>query len=72
MVVGRGSAHAAHYVSADRRWLVTGPPAKQLIDDVLGSRGLAACTSPDSWKDSEDLVTSSHEQSLHPGRGRDL
>lgn len=67
MVVGRVSAHAAHYVSAYSRWLVAGPPAKQLINNVLRSKGLAACTSPDSWKDSEDLVTSSHEQSMHPG-----
>jgi hypothetical protein len=67
MVVGRVGAHTAHYVSADRRWLVAGPPALQLINDVLRSKGFAACPTPDSWKDREDLVTSSHEQSLHLG-----
>ena len=30
MVVGRVGAHAAHYVSADRLWLVVGPRALQL------------------------------------------
>ena len=66
LVVGRVSAHAAHYVSADHRWPVFSPKALQLVNDVLRSEGFAACTSPDGWKDSEDLVTSSHEQSLQP------
>jgi hypothetical protein len=65
MVVRRIGAHATHYVSADGRRLVASPLALQLIDDVLRSKGLAARTSPDSWKDGEDLITSSHRHSVH-------
>jgi hypothetical protein len=67
MVVGRVGAHATHYVSADGRRLVPGPLALQLIDDVLRSEGLATRASPNRWKDGEDLITSSHSQSLHRG-----
>ena len=65
MVVRRIGAHAAHYVSADGRRLVASALALQLVDDVLRSEGLPAGTSPDSWKHGADLITSSHQQSLH-------
>ena len=70
MMVRSVGAHAAHYVSTDSRWLVARPLALQLIDDVLGTEGVAACASPDGWKDGKDLVTSSHHQILHPGCSR--
>ena len=65
VVIGRVGAHATHYVGADRRWLVASPPALQLIDDILRSKGLAPCASTDGRKSGEDLITSSHRQSLH-------
>jgi len=65
MVVRCVGAHATDYVCADSRRFVTGPLPPQLIDDFLRGEGLAAGSSPDCWKDSEDLITSGHRESLY-------
>lgn len=64
MMIRRIGAHTTDYVRADGRRLVAGSPTLQLINDFLWSEGLTTCSSPDGWKDGEDLITSGHKESL--------